>query len=326
MEHFIKYMDRIIAKEELKDKTKYYILYHTKAADSVIEASFMKNRAVGHSFFKKGILVGLSTIAACLVLAIGGYSYYSNPVSFVSFDINPSVELGINTFNRVVSAEGINEDGETLLDQFNAVNLSLENAAEVLVRKAALSGYIAGDGSSVIAINVQSASEDKALELQKIVSDKIVTILDDLNTDAILFADTATLKQRTEARKMGISAGKYKVLLYMENLDPAISFEQYHHRHFPELIEEANDLIFQSDTGGIQANDYEQTRQMVISTNREINEIKTVEQDQLLQHNKNQPVITDEDQDLKTEEHTESTDDTGKYQETNQNNKGDGRK
>ncbi|MDW7740627.1 MAG: hypothetical protein SCJ97_11345 [Bacillota bacterium] len=325
MERFVKYMDRIKAEDELKIKTKSSVLHALYEAGSVKEAVYMKERPADQGVFKKRILVGLSTIAACLVLAIGGYGYYSTPVSFISFDINPSIELGINAFNRVVSAEGINEDGEMLLEHFKVANLSPADAAETFVREAASSGYIAGDGSTVIAINAQAASEEKSLQLQTVISGRVETLLDDMDTDAIVFADTGTLEQRKEARKMGISAGKYKMLSYMNTLDPAITIEQYRHRHFPELIEEANQLINQFGSGGMQAREYEQTRRMVMNTAREIEEIRRTEQEQVRQQNRNQSDIN-EDNEQNQGEDTESKSDPGKYQGDNLKNEGDGKR
>jgi hypothetical protein len=44
-------------------------------------------------------------------LAVGGYAFYNTPINYVSFDVNPSVELGLNFFDKVVSCEACNEEG-----------------------------------------------------------------------------------------------------------------------------------------------------------------------------------------------------------------------
>ena len=57
-------------------------------------------------------------LAACLALtAVGliGSRLYFEETAFVGIDVNPSIELGINRFDIVVSAKAYNEDGEALL-------------------------------------------------------------------------------------------------------------------------------------------------------------------------------------------------------------------
>ena len=53
-------------------------------------------------------------LAACLVLAavgLMGSRLYFEETAFVGIDVNPSIELGINRFDIVVSAKAYNEDG-----------------------------------------------------------------------------------------------------------------------------------------------------------------------------------------------------------------------
>ena len=51
-----------------------------------------------------------------LAVSIGGYSYIQTPVSYVSIDVNPSVELTLNRVDRVISATAFNGDGEAVLE------------------------------------------------------------------------------------------------------------------------------------------------------------------------------------------------------------------
>ena len=44
----------------------------------------------------------------------GGTWLYFTPTMEISVDINPSIELGVNRFDRVISVDGYNEDGQAL--------------------------------------------------------------------------------------------------------------------------------------------------------------------------------------------------------------------
>ena len=63
---------------------------------------------------------------ATLLLLIGasGYSVYRRPVSYISIDVNPSIELGINRFEKVVSTKSYNEEGQTVTEQVSLKNVS----------------------------------------------------------------------------------------------------------------------------------------------------------------------------------------------------------
>lgn len=63
-------------------------------------------------------------MAACFVLcvALGGYHLYFTPTSIISMDINPSIELEINRFDKVIGVDGYNEDGENLVESLHMLN------------------------------------------------------------------------------------------------------------------------------------------------------------------------------------------------------------
>lgn len=55
-------------------------------------------------------------LAVCLLLLLsgGGYWVYFLPTAKIDIDINPSVALSINRFNKVLSVEGYNAGGQAL--------------------------------------------------------------------------------------------------------------------------------------------------------------------------------------------------------------------
>ena len=59
----------------------------------------------------KKIIFGCAIILL-FVFGIGSYMVYSKPIDYISIDINPSVELGVNAFNKVVSAKSGEQEWE----------------------------------------------------------------------------------------------------------------------------------------------------------------------------------------------------------------------
>ena len=57
--------------------------------------------------------------AASVFLLTGAVTAYAFPASTVTIDVNPSLSMGINIFDRVVTADYSNEDGEELLQDIS---------------------------------------------------------------------------------------------------------------------------------------------------------------------------------------------------------------
>ena len=79
--------------------------------------------------------VAITALAACLALVIfgiGGVAWAAQPYAFVTIDVNPSLELGINRFDRVASATAFNADGEQILSEANVEGMSYEDALAAL--------------------------------------------------------------------------------------------------------------------------------------------------------------------------------------------------
>ena len=63
--------------------------------------------------------------AACLLLAlalVGAYGVYRAPSAFVDIEVNPSLELTVNTFGIVIEAEALNDDGAVVLGAVDMLN------------------------------------------------------------------------------------------------------------------------------------------------------------------------------------------------------------
>ena len=73
--------DQVTASEELKSQTKAYLAQKSRRPRLVIPAA----------------------IVAVFLLLCGGYYLYFIPTATISIDINPSLELSINRFDRVIS-------------------------------------------------------------------------------------------------------------------------------------------------------------------------------------------------------------------------------
>jgi hypothetical protein len=93
-----------------------------------------------------------ASMAAAGLLALGvGFGAYSYcvPYSYVDIDINPSIELAVNIYDRIIAAEALNEDGEKLLMDKDLRHKKLDAGVRELLNGAVEQGYLeAGNGNA----------------------------------------------------------------------------------------------------------------------------------------------------------------------------------
>ncbi len=63
------------------------------------------------------VLSSAAIFIACIVLGGAATYAYLTPHSYMSIDINPSIVLELNIFDRVINAHGYNEDGNEIIEQ-----------------------------------------------------------------------------------------------------------------------------------------------------------------------------------------------------------------
>jgi len=162
---------------------------------------------------------GLAAIAACLLVVFLSVSLWSGVflpdsrqvVAYVSVDINPSIELGLNKEGKVVKSVGLNSDGELLLQKLALNGLTVDEAVELITQAAVENNYITAEKENTVLITV--SEPHKVPEEVKKLEQKVEAKL----TANQLSATTKVLEVsgdiRKKAKKLGVSPGKYIVLL-----------------------------------------------------------------------------------------------------------------
>ena len=104
-------------------------------------------------------LSGLAAAAACLCLVFFGY-YQPNYTAYgtLRIQINPDVEMTVSRTDRVLDLEGLNADGEDLIEGYDYRGKDRETAAGELVERAIDMGYLS-DGDT-ISVTVRSDDAD----------------------------------------------------------------------------------------------------------------------------------------------------------------------
>ena len=219
--------------KSIKKKTGYY------NKSNIMENKI--NNILGNILMKKKIALALS-VGVILSLAGGGYAYAKTPVAYVSMDINPSVELGVNAFDKVVSVEAYNEDGEKILEGTDLVNADVEKAVSTVISNAISEGYIKEDGLSAIEITTSTDKDDVATKLDESLKEIAEETLNDNNVEAEVETQKVALVRRDEARKLGITPGKLNLIQKLQELDPTINVEDYKTSSIKDIQKKTKEL------------------------------------------------------------------------------------
>lgn len=166
---------------------------------------------------------------ACLALVVAGgtgYWAYFSPTCAISIDINPSVELGVNRFDKVVSVEGIGDDGEALAEALDIRFLDYADALNALLADPTVEGYLSQDEVLSIAVAGENEAQADAILAQA------ETCAAGTRNVYCHAADSAELEHAHEA---GLSFGKYQTFLILQSLDPSVTAEDVQELTMREL-------------------------------------------------------------------------------------------
>jgi len=177
----------------------------------------------------------LITLALILSGSTGVYAY-QKPISFVSLDINPSVELGVNVFDVVVSAEAYNDDGVKVLEHLDVKGETVEDAINEIVDSAIADGYVEEDGTSVISITSETDNVKLAEELKEAAEDGVENALEENETEAEIEKDNIALERRDDARELGITPGKLNLIQKLQAVNPEATIEDFKEASVKEIM------------------------------------------------------------------------------------------
>lgn len=242
--HIKSALDKVKADSRLVEETEKYLrgALENQQKEKLLAFEKKSDRKM------KKVLLAASVAAVFVIGAIaGGLRYLATPVAYISFDINPSVELGVNILNKVVTAEGVNRDGQTILQGQNIINRDLSEALDRLVDSAAQKKFIKDDGTTVISVTAESNNERKAAKLKDIGEQAVNRSINRKKFDAVVYKDCSDLALRTEAKKLGISPGKLKLIKSLQVLDPTITVDSLKDLKVSDIMLKAKELIDKLD-------------------------------------------------------------------------------
>ena len=163
----------------------------------------------------------VATVAAVLV-GVGTWSFFA-PVTYVSLDVNPSIEYSVNRYHLVLSVNAVNGDGEEIINMLHVKYHNVEDAVKQTVEEISAQGYFDGsDPASVmfaVASDNPNTAQDVLIELQQEVQNQ----LEDCDYETEIEGIAVGQQRVEEAKAMGTTPGKLNLIekLQESSNDPA---------------------------------------------------------------------------------------------------------
>lgn len=219
-EQFKAAFDGIEATERLKRQTKAHVRRKTFDYGRQIQRVRARHRRLAASLVS-------------LVLLLTGLGAWFTPATSIGVDINPSLELQVNIFDRVISLKGRNLDGEAVAGELDLTGKPYDEAMQRLLLSHGLEPYL--EKGSTITITLTGNGDHAVQMLSKVVC-RAYAVAEEEN---VVYCQVSwdTVKAAEDA---GLCIPRYLAWQELLKTDPAVTVEDI--KNIP--MEEIRRLIY----------------------------------------------------------------------------------
>jgi hypothetical protein len=200
----------------------------TKAA--LRKKTFDYGRQIGRIRARRRRMAGC---LSSLVLVLTGLGAWFTPTASIAVDINPSIELRVNLFDRVIALEGRNSDGEAVAGELDLTGKPYDEAMQRLLLSHGLAPYL--EQGSTITITLAGSGDHAVQMLSKVVCRAYAVAQEENVVYCQVSWDTVKA-----AKTAGLCIPRYLAWQELRKTDPQITVEDI--KEMP--IEEIRKLIY----------------------------------------------------------------------------------
>ncbi len=163
--------------------------------------------------------------AACLLLLITALPLwnmvFASAYATVSIDINPSFELEVNERYEVTGVHALNKDAERIVPDIDWKKHTLIEVTKDIIFEARKQGYLEKN-HDVLIVPVGMKNPAASQELLEIMKKEVPVFTSSGMGELTVTMMESTKEMREQARKLGISAGKYALYDSMKSIDKSL--------------------------------------------------------------------------------------------------------
>lgn len=191
--------------------------------------------------------------AAAVLLLLAGFGAWSffSPYTYVSLDVNPSIEYSVNRYGVVLAAEAVNGDGAEILSNLNLKFNTIDDAITNTVDEIAGQGYFDGEDPGAVMISTSCKNQAAADKLCQRLQARIQEMQQIQDCDVDVQGERVGYDRVQQARELGITPGKLNLIekLKASSADPdSIKIEDWMNKPVKEIMRAINDNKSGGDT------------------------------------------------------------------------------
>lgn len=196
---------------------------------------------------RKKVSMIAAAAAAIIIMGTGTWSYAS-PYSYVSLDVNPSIEYTVNYFDRVIKVTAVNDDGEKIIENLtlgNLKNTTIKEAVTATVDQISDAGYFDGVTKGGIVITTSGKNNKTAKKLSEQLKNTVETEAAKNNDDIAVEACQVSMDRVENAHKLGVTPGKLNLVekLKQSASDPSeINIKEWLNKPVKDIMKATKDI------------------------------------------------------------------------------------
>jgi hypothetical protein len=188
-------------------------------------------------YITKKTFVALAAASLFFILAYFTLFMKGSEYAYLDIDINPSIELIIDSKEHVVGTRAINKDAEKLLDDTDLKGKKLFDSVSLIIKNSIKEGYIEAEAVSSVLVSASLKNENGNRE----VLDRALKECENaIGQAAIKNIKTGFIKvdekSRKQAVKNGMSMGRYALYLESKKKGNNITIEEAKNKPLDEML------------------------------------------------------------------------------------------
>ncbi len=162
----------------------------------------------------------IAAVAAVFVLMLVAAGFaIGTPVTYVSLDVNPSVEYKLNMFDQVVEVVSVNDAAEELLQDATFAYQPAECAIKQTVHLLSESNYLKSEGKNNILVSATGSVTSKTKSVLNTITQATREATVSVDVSADIIAIESSLSDLKQAKELGTTPGKLLLVNQMVEAD-----------------------------------------------------------------------------------------------------------
>ena len=212
--------------------------------DRVMKAEIkveMATEEVSNRYNLRRFAIALASVLIIIVGSLSFYSFMNSDAGSIYVDVNPSLEIVYNHFNRVKKINYLSDGTEELFEGANLKGEKIDTAVTMFLNKAEEMGYFSQE-DSVFCISASSKDSKKAEKKLLLLEEKAKQYFKEKDIVVGVEKQNASNIDKQEAKNLNISPGKLSVIKKLQQYNPEYSTEQLSDKNMSELVHMLKDF------------------------------------------------------------------------------------